>query len=242
MRSRRESCQLDSDPMTCHACGAALSPTAKFCHKCGARVTSAPAVGWRAGVPWGIAGMALGALVTLAAVTLRSSTDETGAPFATGAGGRGAMAASDISRMSPEERARRLFDRIMQLSERGVQDSVQFFLPMAIGAYLQLPALDLDARYDMGVLYLAGEDADAALAQADTILRAVPPHLYGFMLRGRAMEAKDDARGARAAYTAFLRNEAAERARQRPEYAEHQRTIDTFAEEARRATGTARTP
>jgi len=186
--------------------------------------------------------MALGALVTLAAVRLGSPAEETGAPFAGGAGGRGAMAAPDISQMSPEERARRLFDRVMGLSERGVLDSVRFFLPMAIGAYQQLPALDLDARYDMGVLYLAGDLADDALAQVDTILQAVPTHLYGFMLRARGLEEKNDARGARAAYMAFLRHEPAERARQRPEYAEHQRTIDTFAEEARRATGTAQTP
>lgn len=186
--------------------------------------------------------MALGALVTLAAVRLGSPAEETGAPFAAGAGGRGAMAAPDISQMSPEERARRLFDRVMRLSERGVQDSVQFFLPMAIGAYQQLPALDLDARYDMGALYLAGDVADGALAQADTILQAAPTHLYGFMLRARGLELKNDTRGARAAYMAFLRHEQAERARQRPEYAEHSQTIDAFAQEARGAGGTARTP
>ncbi|MGH7645380.1 MAG: hypothetical protein ACREMR_07310, partial [Gemmatimonadales bacterium] len=129
-----------------------------------------------------------------------------------------------------------------RLSERGVRDSVQFFLPMAIGAYQQLPALDHDARYDMGVLYLAGDDADGALAQADTILRAVPSHLYGFMLRARSLELKNDARGARAAYTSFLRHEPAERVRQRPEYAEHQEAIDAFREEATRGTASARTP
>jgi hypothetical protein len=186
--------------------------------------------------------MALGALVTLAAVRLGSPAEETGAPFAAGAGGRGAMAAPDISQMSPEERARRLFDRVMGLSERGVQDSVQFFLPMAIGAYQQLPALDLDARYDMGALYLAGDVADGALAQADTILQAAPTHLYGFMLRARGLELKNDARGARAAYMAFLRHEQAERARQRPEYAEHSQAVDAFREEAARVTGGARTP
>ncbi len=186
--------------------------------------------------------MALGALVTLAAVRLGAGSAEPAAPFAPTASGRGPMGTTDISQMSPEERARRLFDRVMRMSERGARDSVQFFLPMAIGAYQQLPALDLDARYDMGALYLAGDDADGALAQADTILRAVPTHLYGFMLRTRALELKDDARGARAAAAAFLRHEPAERARQRPEYAEHQSAIDAFREEATRASAGAGTP
>jgi hypothetical protein len=199
--------------------------------------------GWRAGLPWGIAGIALGALVALGALRLGSgSSGQAGSPLGGMPAARGPMPASDLSRMSPEEQARRLFDRIMSLSERGVRDSVFFFLPMAIGAYQQLPALDLDGRYDMGVLYLAGEDPDGALAQADTILREAPTHLYGFMLRGQALTAKGDSRGARTAYAAFLRNEAAERARRRPEYAEHQSSIDRFLEEARRVTGSSRTP
>lgn len=185
--------------------------------------------------------MALGALVTLAAVRL-GGPNEPVAPVAAQSGGRGVMAAPDISQMSPEERARRLFDRIMRLSERGARDSVLFFLPMAIGAYHQLPALDLDARYDMGVLYLAGDDADGALAQADTILRAVPTHLYGLMLRAKGGELKNDARGARAAYAAFLRHEPAERARQRPEYAEHAQAIDAFRDEARGRAAGGQTP
>jgi hypothetical protein len=139
--------------------------------------------------------------------------------------------------MSPEERATRLFDRVMILAESGKRDSVRFFLPMALGAYAQLPALDLDARYDIGVLHLSGVDAAGALAQADTILKAVPTHLYGFMLRARAYELRNDARNARQAYAAFLRNEAAERARQRPEYAEHATSIDAFHGEAVRVTG-----
>ncbi len=139
--------------------------------------------------------------------------------------------------MSPEEQARRLFDRVVGLAERGAQDSVRFFLPMALGAYAQLPALDRDARYDIGVLHLAGGDGAGALAQADTILHTVPTHLYGFMLRARAYELARDAPRARRAYAGFLRYETAERARRRPEYAEHQNTIDAFHAEALRVTG-----
>src|SRR2546430_15643124 len=53
--------------MICHACGAALSPTARFCHKCGAAVSAASqgSAGWQAGLPWAVAGAAVGALVTV---------------------------------------------------------------------------------------------------------------------------------------------------------------------------------
>jgi hypothetical protein len=130
-----------------------------------------------------------------------------------------------------------LFNRVVSLAERGVQDSVRFFLPMALGAYAQLPAFDLDARYDIGVLHLVGGSTRGALAQADTILRTVPTHLYGFMLQARAAELARDAAGARRAYAGFLRHEAAERARRRPEYAEHQNTIEAFHAEALKAMG-----
>jgi len=65
----------------------------------------------------------------------------------------------------------------------------------------------------------------------------VPTHLYGFMLRARAYELVRDAPRARRAYAGFLRYETAERTRRRPEYAEHQNTIDAFHAEAVRATG-----
>lgn len=222
--------------MNCQACGAALSPNARFCHKCGAQVGAVPTAGWRAGLPWGVAGVALGALVAVLALrgggnrTDQAGSASPGAPLA-------GAPAGDISQMSPEEMAKRLFDRVMRLAEENKQDSVAFFLPMALQTYAQLPALDLDARYDIGLLHLAVRNAAGARAQADTILRQVPTHLYGFVLRGRALELTNDARGARQAYTNFLRYEAAERAKQRPEYAEHPQTLDAFHAEAVRVTG-----
>jgi len=213
--------------MTCHACGTALPEGARFCHKCGATVAVATAGGWRVGLPWGIAGAALGALITVL-VTRTAGTPAAAPPPVMSA----PVAAPDISRMSPEERAQRLFDRVVDLAQRGVQDSVQFFMPMALGAYAQLPTLDLDDHYDLGILHLAENDPATALAEADTILAAVPTHLYGLMLRAQGLTQKGDAAGARKAYQAFLANERAERARQRPEYAEHTAAIDAFHTEA----------
>lgn len=229
--------------MNCQTCGTALAATAKFCHKCGAQV-SAPksdgqAAGWRAGLPWGVAGAALGALVTVLALRLGGSSGsgvrdaggvEDGPPPAS------RVSPPDISEMSPEERATRLYNRVMSLHSRGQADSAGFFLPMALQAYAMLPALDVDARYHIGVLALTGGDAAGALAQADTIQRVAPTHLFGFMLRARALELTHDAAGARRAYRGFLQNEAAERARQRPEYGEHAQNLDAFRDQAKQVT------
>lgn len=121
----------------------------------------------------------------------------------------------------------------MRLAEANHPDSVQFFLPMALQAHQMLPALSTDARFHIGLLHWIGGDPAGALAQADTILRATPTHLFGFFLRARALEARGDTTGARRAYADFLRNEAAERARERPEYGDHGTMLDLFREEAR---------
>src|SRR2546426_995148 len=85
-------------------------------------------------LPWGIAGPAVGALLTVLAMRLGA-----GPQSVSGADGPVPSPAPDISQMSPEERATRLFDRVMILAQAGKQDSVAFFLPMAVGAYQQLP-------------------------------------------------------------------------------------------------------
>src|SRR6266513_1637323 len=211
--------------MTCHACGAQLSSTARFCHKCGAAVATAGVTGWRAGLPWGLAGAALGALVTVLAMRgagARSQEPETVAPAP---GSR--LQAPDISQMSPEERANRLFNRVMMLAESGKQDSVEFFLPMALGAY---------ARYHVGMLQLAGGDAKGALAQADTIRQSIPTHLFIYVLRAHAYQVLGNLAEERRAYADFLRNESAELARKRPEYAQgaHLDALTNFHSEAER--------
>src|SRR6266480_6790344 len=230
--------------MNCHACGASLAATARFCHKCGAQVGGAQSSGWRAGLPWSVAGAALGALLTVLALRIGASSGG-GMRDAGGAADDDAsripLPASrstppDISDMSPEERATRLYNRVMLLHTQGKADSAEFFLPMALQAYAMLPALDVDARYHIGVLDLSRGDPAAALAQADTIRRTVATHLFAFMLRARALELERDSAGARRAYRDFLTHEAAERTRQRPEYSEHAENLDAFHGQATAAT------
>jgi len=222
--------------MTCHACGAQLSSTARFCHKCGATVATAQGTGWRAGLPWALAGAALGALVAVALMrgTGRKEPDTLAGPIG--------IRAPDISQLTPEERASRLFNRVMILAEAGKQDSVQFFLPMALGAYGQLPNLDADARYHLGLLQLAGGNVAAALAQADTMQRAVPNHLFIYILRAHAYEALGNAGQEQRAYADFLRHEQAELALQRPEYDDHREALTNFHSEALRQAQNPRRP
>jgi len=194
-----------------------------------------------------LAGAALGALLTVLVLRIGASS---------GGGMRDAGSVSDddasriplpasrstppdISQMSPEERATRLYNRVMMLHTQGKADSAAFFLPMALQAYTMLPALDVDARYHIGVLDLTGGNAAAALAQADAIRRTVPTHLFGYMLRARGLELERDTAGARRAYRDFLRHEAAERTRRRPEYGEHAENLDAFHEQAAKAAGAA---
>src|SRR5438132_10752 len=222
--------------MNCHACGTPLAAAARFCHKCGAQTSGGQAAGWRGGLPWAGVGAALGALVTVLLLRFGWSREpgavSDGAPGGGGPAPSSQLPAPDISQMSPEERATRLYNRVMTLHSQGKADSAEFFLPMALQAYAMLPALDIDGRYHIGVLDLTGGDYAGALAQADSIHRAVPAHLFAFMLRARAFELRHDAAGARRAYAEFLRNEAAERARQRPEYAEHADNLDAFHTQA----------
>ena len=241
LRCPMPSRQLDFPPsMNCQACGTALAATAKFCHKCGARVSAqmnaGHAVGWRAGLPWGVAGAALGALLTVLALRIGAASGGGMRDAGDTADDDSRSTPPDISQMSPEERATRLYNRVMSLHSQGQADSAEFFLPMALQAYAMLPALDVDARYHIGVLDLTGGNAAGALAQADTIRRATPTHLFGFMLRARALELTHDAAGALRAYRAFLQNEAAERARQRPEYGEHAQNLDAFRDQAKQVT------
>jgi hypothetical protein len=137
-----------------------------------------------------------------------------------------ATVAPDISSMSPQERASRLFNRVMSYSERGQSDSARFFAPMAIQAYQMIGPLDAHARYDIGAISVAAGDPSAARAQADTILAAQPNHLLGLVLEIHAAELARDSAGAARFRRRLLATASAERAKGLKEYDEHARDID----------------
>jgi hypothetical protein len=186
-----------------------------------------------------VAAIALLALIALAAGQRFSRASQPAAQLTAPAGASigQQQRAPDISAMSPTQRAERLYDRVMAAAERGLVDSVRFFIPMALQAYEAIGALNVDQRYDMGRLAEVGGDARIAMAQADTILRDQPDHLLGLILASRAARLRNDERAAAQHLERLARVEQRERRKQLPEYLLHQNDIDMALAEWRRQSG-----
>jgi hypothetical protein len=188
-------------------------------------------------IPWIVGGVAVVALMALVLVQASGGGSNTSEAVASPlASGGPVMRGPDLSTMSPRERADRLFNRVMSYHERGVTDSVAFFADMGIRAYQMLPALDADARYDMGRIAEVSGSAAIARAQADSILRESPTHLLGLALGARAARLTNDERGARAYERRLLAAESAERPKALVEYERHARDIDEAIRVARSQT------
>jgi len=143
--------------------------------------------------------------------------------------------APDISSLSPQERADRLYNRVMTLASQGKTDSVLFFAPMALTAYQMLSPLNPDQRYDMGRI---GEVAGAlplAKAQADTILRENPNHLLGLILEARLATLAGDSTQLHSYERRLITAEKAETAKKREEYLRHQDDITNALQQARKS-------
>jgi Double zinc ribbon len=236
---------------SCASCSADLSPGAKFCHRCGAAVGAvAPARESKTNsLPWIVAALAFLALFAMAAGrgfnASRSSTVDGSAnalPQAglddrgvTGNDQSAGVRAPDISSLSPQERADRLYNRVMMLATQGKTDSVLFFAPMALTAYQMLSPLNADQRYDMGRI---GEVAGAlplAKAQADSILRDNPNHLLGLILEARLATLVGDSSGLHAYERRLIAAEKSETSRKREEYLRHRDDITSALQQARKS-------
>jgi hypothetical protein len=143
----------------------------------------------------------------------------------------------DISNMSPRERFDRLYNRIMTAAQSGDEATVTRFTPMAFMAYAQLDTIDADARYHAALLRVHTGDVEAAGALADTILADTPGHLFGYIVRGTVARFRKDDKALDRAYSDFLKHYDAETKAGRPEYQEHQRSLDDFRQAARKAGG-----
>lgn len=228
---------------SCAGCAAPLTPGARFCHRCGtaAGVTApAPARGISGALPWVVAAIALVALIALVVGQRFGSrpaiaeAPAAGAAPASGAPAGSAMPrAPDISQLTPEQQAERLYDRIMREAEAGQMGNVATFMPMAIAAYERLSPLNSDQRYDLGRIGEVGGNLPLAQAQADTILRARPTHLLGLVLAARVARAAKDETRARTLDARLLAAEAQERATGVAEYLLHKADIDAAVSAAR---------
>jgi hypothetical protein len=235
-------CGVAVRDVACAACGTSAPAGARFCPDCGSPLGAASA-----GSPVTaartdpltklIAGAAILVLVAFVAGEAAGRRSGGGAVQADQGGPAPTVALSstsapDISAMSPEERASRLFNRVMLYTEQGKMDSARFFAPMAIQSYAMIGPLDAHAHYDIGVISAAVRDGPRAKAEADTILAAHPNHLLGLVLEIRAAELSGDSSGA-ARFTRRLAAAApTERSTALKEYEEHGRDIDDALKKA----------
>lgn len=235
--------------LRCAGCGTNLSAGARFCHKCGnpvgkgaGRQTAAATRGSapRQWIPWAVALVAIVLVAYIAGSRYgdRQSTgsEATAGGFPLGSTPQTPVRGPDISRMSPEEQADRLFNRVMLLSSQGKSDSVMFFAPMAINAYQMLAPLEADQRYDIGRIAEAAGAAELARAQADTILATNPTHLLGLVLGARAAGLASDSAARRSFFRRLLSANETELAKKLPEYTRHGADITQALADARRET------
>ena len=250
----------------CSSCGSGLRAGARFGHRCGApsaddtvqatAMSAPPQRGLAAVLPWGVAFVSLMALVAMIAgrnfgvpkgSRIDGSANALPTPAIDGPAMMGGAATGDappgsgprsvdISSMTPEVRADRLYERVMTYDERGFRDSVGIFAPMALAAHEMLPSIDIDRRYHAGRIAEAAGLADMALAHADTMLAGDANHLLGLILGARAARLGNDSAKARAFDQRLLRVLDAQRARQLPEYEQHAREIELEVGIARGAT------
>ena len=228
---------------SCATCSAALSPGARFCHRCGTPAGSSPAPargGVAAALPWAIAAIALVALIALVAGQKFGArgTPVASAPVADVAPpqGNAPPRAPDISQMTPEQQAERLYDRIMREYEAGQVDNVRTFMPMAIAAYERLSPLSLDQRYDLARIGEVGGNVELMKAQTDTILKARDTHLLGLVLAAKVARAEKNEAKAATLDAKLLAAEPKERAAALPEYLLHKQDIDSAVALARSRT------
>ncbi|HEU4629067.1 MAG TPA: zinc ribbon domain-containing protein [Gemmatimonadaceae bacterium] len=244
-------CGAPVDGATCGACRAPLTPGAKFCHRCGTAAGAGPATAAApaasSALPWAFAAIALlafGAYVaaqhfggTRAAPAVAAGTGGVPTdPMANGpfAGAPSSVGAPDISQMSPEERADRLFNRIMTEYEAGNSEFVQNMAPMAFAAYQMLPQMDPLRRYDLGRIAEITGALPVAQAQADTLLQTNPNHLLGLALAARVADLQHDEARRAALARRLIEAAPAELEQRRPEYEAHSVDINIALTEARR--------
>ena len=228
-------CGLLREGGSCAGCGAPLSAGAVFCPGCGLPTgTAATPVVSRDRTPWLIAGGALAALLAVLLVMVARSSKSAAIQPEPGAieQPQGDGAPPDISNMSPRERFNRLYNRVMTAAQSGDEATVTRFTPMALMAYAQLDSVDADARYHAALLKVHTGEVDGTRALADTILARDPGHLFGYVVRGTVARFRKDEKELTRAYAGFLKRYDQEIKLARPEYNEHQTSLDDFRKAA----------
>jgi len=255
--------QLTAGARFCHRCGQTVGEPVYAAGAASAATATAAAPAPNQVLPWAVAAIALLALIALVAgqrfngrasgavagQTESPAPDPSGGagPFAGGGapaagGAERPVRAPDISQMSPDERALRLFNRVVSLAEQGKMDSVRFFSPMALMSFQSLPTPTPLQRFELGRIAELAEVVDIVAAQSDTLLAASPTHLLGLALGSTAAGMKKDTRAQADMNRRLLAAATAERARNLPEYDVTRIDLDSALARAARTAAPARQP
>lgn len=195
-------------------------------------------------VPWIVTGVALIAVIALVLfqasraatnVAPGEGTASAGAPMAGAApfAGGGMPSNTDLASMSPEEKADRLFNRVMRDASEGKMDSVAMFAPMAIQSLKMLAPLNAHQHYDLGLVASVSGDLVRAKSEADAILKKNSSDLLGLTLAIRVAEASQNSAARGDFEKRLIAAEPAERKTARTEYQDHRPDIDAALKDAR---------
>ena len=220
-----------SQPITCRSCGAAAPADFTYCGRCGRPLSGAGDAD--AASPRRYRAVLLAAAIAVVAGAVALARRSTVIPEAQATPAAAAPAAmpTDISRLTPAERFDRLYRRVMQGARTGDTMATRF-APMALAAFEMLDTVDADTRYHAALIKLHLGDAAGAAAFGDSILARDSSHLLGWVARGMAFRWQRDTARLPAVYAGFRRHVAAELARKRPEYQEHQMILGEFRQAA----------
>jgi hypothetical protein len=133
----------------------------------------------------------------------------------------------DLAGLSPRERFRELFDRLMRAGAEGDSITVANLSPLAVAAYGQLDSVTIDDRFHAGLIDIQTGNFAGARALADTIEARDPGHLFGPVLQAALARLEGDSAAFRQALERFRQRAGAELSRtDRPEYQEHRQLLN----------------
>ncbi len=198
----------------------------------GTRGQAAAAAVGGANAPLWNAGVAMFGLILVVGWSMVRPGEPTApAGMGGGAASPGAAGNTDLSQLSPTERADRLFQRVMEYVAAGKSDSVLFFAPMAIQAFQVAEPLDLDGVFHMAMIQQLSDPA-GALATAKRMLESEPDHILGLGVAAESSAALGDEGAAREYYSRLLQVYDVQFARTLAEYEGHRTVLTQMRAEA----------
>jgi tetratricopeptide (TPR) repeat protein len=143
-------------------------------------------------------------------------------------GGNPGASTIDLTTMSLEQQGTLLFNRVMTSSSNGDVADVEFFLPKALVIYEQINPTDPDGLYHYALLYMVGNDFEAALTKVEEGLAQIPDYVLLLGVAGEAALGLGDTAAAREYYGHLMEVYDAELGMSRVGYDHHQPMFPSY--------------